>query len=293
MGCLNSTGDFSHWFGNIHLSGPCNRRCYFCIGQHMMALDSLDTLDAWPLPGFAEFIARCRERRIGEVNLTGSNTDPLLYRHHWPLTNTLRMEIPGVKIGIRTNGALLLDRGDILDCYDKFSISITSLDPAIYKRTMGCGEPPDIYAIVAAIPRKPIKVNIVLCPETVDSGDLYRTLDRLAEAGIKTVNMREPYGQPHIGSPLKNPCGSVYGMPQYRWGAGMMVTYWDVHYCEVESVNLYASGRVSEDYPVTRGHDESGVVKDQAQWTRSGRVCEQWVQASIGGLLPPAMETIP
>lgn len=278
MGCLNSNKSFTHWFGNIHLSGPCNRSCYFCIGQHMMALDPLNTLDASPLPGFDRFVERCRERGIGEVNLTGSNTDPLLYRHHWKLHDALKQAIPGVTLGIRTNGALLLESGDILDCYDKWSVSITSLDPDLYRKTMGSGKPPNILRIMEALPRTPVKVNVVLCPETVESGDIYRTLDRLAAAGVHTVNLREPYGQPHIGSPLKNPCGTVYGMPQYRWGAGTMVTYWDVHYCEVESVNLYANGTVSEDYPVTRGHHPSGEVIGQESWLVSGRHREQWVK---------------
>lgn len=62
MGCLNSDGSFSHWFGNIHLSGPCNRKCYFCIGQHMMALDGENNLDTWPLKNIDGFVVtRCLE----------------------------------------------------------------------------------------------------------------------------------------------------------------------------------------------------------------------------------------
>lgn len=60
----------------------------------------------------------------------------------------------------------------------------------------------------------------------------------------------------------------------------MEIAYWDVHYVEVESVNLYANGVVSEDYPVTRGHDPIyGNVKDQGNYLKSGRQQEQWLSA--------------
>lgn len=62
MGCLNSEGKFEHWFGNIHLSGRCNRSCYFCIGQHMMVLDKYNVLDKFPLDGLDEFVKQCQEK---------------------------------------------------------------------------------------------------------------------------------------------------------------------------------------------------------------------------------------
>jgi hypothetical protein len=284
MGCLNSTGQFSHWFGNIHLSGPCNRSCYFCIGQHMMALDPLNTLDSWPLPGFDKFIETCKRRGVTEINLTGSNTDPLMYRHHDELCAALRWEWPEGRIGIRTNGVLALKRPDVWAWYDKASISVTSLNPEIYRATMGNGTPPDIAAIMAMRPEMPLKVNVVLCPETVQTGDVYLTLNRLADMGVKTVNLREPYGQPHIGDPLKVKSGSRLGMPRHQWG-NMDVTYWDVHYVEVESVNLYANGTVSETYPITKGHAPTGTVEGQEHFRKSGRVNEQWLSAT-----PPANE---
>lgn len=277
MGCLNSTGNFAHWFGNIHLSGPCNRACYFCIGQHMMALDPLDNLGVWPLRSFSRFVADCRARNVREVNLTGSNTDPLLYRHHSELHAALRAELPGSVVGMRTNGALATQHPEVWRLYDKASVSVTSLNPELYRATMGHGSPPDIAAILALKPGMPVKLNVVLCPETVRSGDILRTLDALADAGVRTVNLREPYGQPHIGTPLTNPVGERFGMPRYAW-RGMDVTYWDVHYVEVESVNLYANGTVSETYPITRGHAPDGTVLGQEHWEASGRHTRQWLR---------------
>ena len=279
MGCLNSRQGFSHWFGNIHLSGPCNRGCYFCIGQHMMALDQYNNLDTYPLKGLDDFLEECQRRRIGEINLTGTNTEPLLYRHHEALIQKLRYAIDGVTVGIRTNGVMAVDRPDVWRLYDKASVSITSTDPELYRATMGRGTPPDLDRLRALDPDKPLKANVVLCPETTQAGDWKRTLDALDRAGFDKANLREPYGQPFAGNPLSvlTPIRYTFGMPTYEWG-NMHVTYWDVHWCEVESVNLYANGRISVDYPITRGHDESGEVKDQTHFPVAGRHREQWVR---------------
>lgn len=276
MGCLNSNEKFDHWFGNIHLSGPCNRACYFCIGQHMMDLDQENNLKSWPLPNIDQFVSQLRQRPVKEICLTGTNTDPLLYQHHEKLTSYLREQFPNTDIAIRANGALYDPKTFAL--YDKASISIPSFDPIIYRKMMGRGNPPDLQKIISENPNLNLKVNVVLGPENVSS-DLFLTLLHLSSLGIKRVNLREPYGQPHIGDPLggfMTQHKTVFAMPSYLFG-NTEVTYWDVHFCAVESVNLYASGRVSETYPITLGHSDNGEVHDQGFFPESGRVRDQWV----------------
>jgi molybdenum cofactor biosynthesis enzyme MoaA len=141
MGCLNSNESFSHWFGNIHLSGPCNRSCYFCIGQHMQSLESLNSLDTWPMPNIEEFFSRCESRGVKEVNLTGSNTDPLLFKHLAKLAGMVKSR--GMKFGIRTNGATNID---LLHFADKASVSIHSFDTDIYRAIMGSCHPPTVVS---------------------------------------------------------------------------------------------------------------------------------------------------
>jgi len=286
MGCLNSQGQFSHWFGNIHLSGPCNRSCYFCIGQHMMALDPLNNLNVWPLKNIDYFIMACVSKGVNEVNITGSNTDPLLYKHTLKLKNYLQSKIPQLVFGVRTNGVLIKQRQDIWNAYDKASITVCSINPNTSMKMMG-GVSPDIREVLSLSRGKDLKVNVVLGPENTGENvsDLVNTLDYLTSLGIKRINLREPYGQPHIGDPLANNCGShpdiVLGMPVYHWlhnGNTCEVIYWDVHYVEVESVNLYANGKVSTTYPITKGHcDETGKVLDQSNFANAGRIREQWI----------------
>lgn len=274
MGCLNDDKEFGHWFANVHLSGPCNRACYFCIGQHMMALDALNTLTTWPLPGWDGFAAAVSERGIKEAYITGSNTDPLIASNLPQIVEALRA-LGVTKVGVRTNGALAVRHPDLWALFDQVSLSVTSFNPSLYTLTMGRGAPPDLKAIQSL--GVPVWANVVLCPETVESGDIIHTLAALKNAGIPKVNLREPYGQAHIGNPMVRwaPSGELFGNPVYNFH-GMEVVYWDVHSTEVKSVNLYANGRVSLDYSVTKGHDEGGVVLDQSHFT-SGRHRPQWV----------------
>lgn len=279
MGCLNSEGKFKHWFGNIHLSGPCNAQCYFCIGQHMMALDKFNNLDVWPLQNLSKFIDSCNNRSIGEINLTGTNTDPLLYKHIDELHRELSYNINSDFVfGIRTNGIAAIRNRSLLTPFDKISFSIPSFNPRIYEKIMGVKYDEKLRDLTEEYSPK---VNVVLCPETVEghrSADLWNTIYELSSMGIKKINLREPYGQPRIGYPMEKIFHGVkknlFGMPVYQI-KDTEVTYWDVHYVEVESVNLYANGIVSETYPITKGHHETGTVKDQSHF-KQGRQVKQW-----------------
>ena len=275
MGCLNDEGQFSHWFGNIHLSGPCNRSCYFCIGQHMMALDQLNNLKKIP-DNIGKFLRECMERNVVEICMTGTNTDPLLYKKTFELLDYIRYIMNNrVPLAIRTNG-IAYDR-NTFGSYDKASLTVCSFDKEINTKMMG-GPPCDLPRILENHPMMDIKVNVVLGPENVKK-DIFDTLEICSFYGVRRVNLREPYGQPHIGDPLEKlqiPVAKwTLGMPTYSWGFSE-VTYWDVHYVEVESVNLYANGRVSITYPITKGYDPSGEVLPQYRFP-GGRIHEQWL----------------
>lgn len=277
MGCLNDEGKFEHWFGNIHLSGPCNRSCYFCIGQHMMALDRFNNLNELP-KNLGSFLDLCKDHKVKEICLTGTNTDPMLYQKTAELTGKIREKL-AVPLAIRTN-AVKYDRATF-GLFDRASVTICSFDPEIYRKMMGSGSPPDLKRILANHPNMDVKVNVVLGSENVDTGDVFRTLDTLVEMGVKRVNLREPYGQPHVGDPMPKELfhKHVLGMPCYLWLGTLQACYWDVHYVEVESVNLYANGRISITYPITLGHADTGEVHNQTFFP-GGRVREQWVHTN-------------
>lgn len=263
MGCLNDM-PYDHWFGNIHLSGPCNRSCYFCIGQHMMEVDHLNVLEKWPLPGIDKFLAECHRRRVQEVTVTGTNTDPSLYRYLGRLNQLLHEHNFVTKV--RTNGIV-----GLVGKWDQVTVTVCSLEPRLNRKTMG-GPPPHIYRVWAAD-----QLAIVLCPE-VSVRDIRLTIYR---SRARHVQLREPYGQPHQGDPLvgkkwAKPIGELYGNPQY-FVDDTIVTYWDVHKTQVSSVNLFANGNVSTSYAVTRGvvPGDKGEVLPQSAF-KGGRVRSQW-----------------
>lgn len=242
-----------------------------------MALDNYNTLDKFPLPGLDEFIKKCNEMEISEINMTGTNTDPLLYKHTQDLKLYLLKYIPKLSFKIRTNAV----KNDLssFNFYNGGSITICSLNENIYKQMMGKGTPPDIEKILKATNHwRELKINIVLGDENVKGGDIHETLAILESYKIQKVNLREPYGQAHIGNPLATlvKMGEIFGNPYYDYENGMRVTYWDVHYTEVESINLYANGIVSTTYPITKGHDPvTGKVLDQSHFGK-GRHYKQW-----------------
>jgi len=247
----------------------------------MMSLDPINNLNQWPMPGLDEFIEQCIQKNVTDINVTGTNTDPLLYKHMWKLKNVLQSKIPDLKFGIRTNGVLFESKPEIVQLFDKGSITICSLDSDIYKKMMGNGSVPDIWKIANlafSLGWNDIKINIVLGPENLE--DLSNTLKKLSTVeGLYRVNLREPYGQSRIGNPFgtKAPDYLTMGMPTYIID-NLDVTYWDVHYVEVESVNLYANGHVSKTYPITLGHDPiNGKVLDQSNFGR-GRHQKQWLK---------------
>lgn len=273
MGCQNSHGQNKHWFGNIHFSGPCNRSCYFCVGQFMMEQDRYNNLKDFPPKGIDTFIKELNDRNISEVNLTGTNTDPSLYEHIQDLKNVLDQKIDLNIFGIRTNGVKDLE----WSIFDQISISCHGVSKAIYQKMMGGGEVPDIARVVNQA-SCPVRINFVLSPFNLS--DLSFSLRHFKNCGIESVNLREPYGQPLVGNPFANlePDGYIHDMPFYSID-GLKVVYWDVNFCSVDSVNLYADGHVSIAYPITKGCIESdlGEVLKPKLYGEHQRIHRQWV----------------
>ena len=282
MGCLNSTKTFTHWFANIHFSGKCNRNCYFCIGQFMQALEPFNNLRTEDLDGFEEFISKCQERKITEVALTGSNTDPLLYKFIPQLKEKLINRLQLDMFRVTTNGVKVLNNLEAWNLFDFASITFCSFNREINHKMMG-GEPVDIKNIIANTSFD-FRINILLSTLNICSNDLMSTIDKLIDCGTKRINLREPYGQPNMRLLLcsflkQNNLEFTYkilGNDALRY-RDCEICYWDVHFTEVESVNLYANGRVSDDYPITRGHDSAGIVLDQTNWSVEGRKYKQWL----------------
>ena len=144
--------------------GPCNQRCYFCIGGQLSAGLSPSNLRLWPLRNLDAFIARMHETGTRKLILTGTTTDPQLYKHEARLVAVMRAQIPGIHIALHTNGLLLLRKLGVARGYDSITVSLNSFDQATYTAIHGTRSMPDLAAIMAAL-SVPLKLSCVLTKE--------------------------------------------------------------------------------------------------------------------------------
>lgn len=233
-------------FANILFGGPCNRACPFCIGQQLVARLRQNNLRLYPLLGQDELVRQVRERGIGQVVMTGTSTDPQLYRHERRLLEELRWQLPGVQFCLHSNGALALRKIDVFNRYDRVCLSFPTFEVDLYERLMGSRRLPDLAEIVRQS-RVPVKISALAAHTTA------AFLDRLGEIGIRRVVLRRLYG---VEEPVHLPEGLVErgeyrGNLVYDWN-GMEVTDWHFDTSASTSLNLFPDGTISPHYLLTR-----------------------------------------
>lgn len=91
----------------------------------------------FPLKNLETFIGLIKEHSIKEIILTGTNTDPLLYRHQKNLLKILRENIQNIQISVHTNGFLILKQLSTFEMYDKCTLSLPSFSEDIFQIMMG------------------------------------------------------------------------------------------------------------------------------------------------------------
>jgi molybdenum cofactor biosynthesis enzyme MoaA len=154
-----------------------------------------------------------------------------------------------VQISLHTNGQLALDKIDVLNLYDRVSLSFPSFDPDTYERMTGSRRVPDLAAIVQAS-RIPVKVSCVVNEHNIEQIDDF--LIRCCEIGIRRLVLRQLYGDMHhwaISTAL-TPTGIYRGNPVYDYD-GMEITYWNFDHTSSTSLNLFADGTISDEYLLT------------------------------------------
>lgn len=240
----------SYDFANILLSGPCNLRCPYCIGRQVDPRFNRDNLDEFPLRNLEPFVELLRRHGVRQVVLTGTNTDPQLYRHEARLIAWLREQIPGVQLSLHTNGQLALKKIAAFNLYDRVSLSLPSFDPGTYARMTGSRRVPDLAAILRES-RVPVKVSCVL--DEANAGEMAGFLARCRALGVRRAVLRQLYGDPRqweLPAGLRL-VGSYRRNPVYDW-EGMEVTYWRFEDTASTSLNLFSDGSISSEYLLTR-----------------------------------------
>lgn len=236
-------------FANVLLSGPCNLRCPTCIG-HLVAPALPPNLDLFPLPGLDRFVAALREHGVVQVSVTGTNTEPLLYRHTADLVDHLRREIPGVQLSLHTNGTLALDRLEDFHRYDRATVSVPSLDPATCEAMTGRALPVDLAGLMARS-RIPIKVSTLVTAHNVEQ--VPTLLKQFRELGLNRAVLRRCVGEDQHWPLLtdRTPTRWFGGNPVYDLD-GLEVSVWDFAGTSLDCVNLYSDGRLENSYRLRR-----------------------------------------
>jgi MoaA/NifB/PqqE/SkfB family radical SAM enzyme len=247
-------------FANILFAGPCNLRCPYCIGRQIDPALNRDNLHEFPLRDLDAFTELLRWHGVRQVVLTGTTTDPQLYRHEARLIDWLRERLPGVRLSLHTNGQLALQKMDTFNLYDRVSLSLPSFDPDVHEKMTGSRRVPDLAAILQAA-RVPVKVSCVVNEH--NAGRLEAFLGHCCDLGIRRVVLRQLYGDPRwwplpwrlrrLGTYRRNP---VY---DYR---GMEVTYWRFDATASTSINLFSDGTISDEYLLAKARScstQSGV----------------------------------
>ncbi len=238
-------------FANILFAGPCNRARPFCIGRELPDAVNVDNLDAFPPANLDAFCERIDTEQIREVVLTGTTTDPQLYRHEERLLDLLRARLhPAVRLSVHTNGVLALRKLHVFNRYDRACISFPSFRAETYEKMMGSRRVPDLAAIVAAA-RIPVKVSCVV--DEHNAGEIDDFVATCQGIGVRRLVVRRLHGDTRRWPILRDlpVVGTFRGNPVMDF-RGMEVTYWDFGSSECTSINLFPDGTIGDSYLLLR-----------------------------------------
>jgi len=246
-------------FGNILFSGPCNQRCPFCIGHRLV--ETPNNLRQFPPENLDGFVECMRASRSSKIIMTGTRTDPQLYKYEEQLVRHLRHHLPGVHISLHTNGLLAAAKLAAFSMYDSCTMSINSFQPETYRKLHGVKQMPDVAFVLANAPHVPLKLSCVVTEENVEEIDQY--LATAANLGIRRVALRHLYGEPQrwpASIPAlahRTPIKYHQSNPVYELFDGrLQVTHWIFDKTSGRSLNLFSDGTLSAEYLLTKAPNQ-------------------------------------
>jgi hypothetical protein len=264
----NHNGTLRYEFGNILFGGPCNQKCVFCIGQQLPKHLSPRNHREWPLRNLDLFVERMTLSNTKRIILTGTTTDPQLYKYEGELLNHLRESIPDAHISIHTNGLLAMRKLDIFNQYDTATISINSFEPSTFSKIHGVTTMPDI-GLITAKTKPAIKLSCVLTADNIGQVESY--IDKAKELGVKRIAFRHVFnvGKSSLEPPLPTP-SALACLDPVRFHCdnrvfdidGVEVTYWKFDATSGNSLNLFSSGLLSDEYLLSNApnHQDASSV---------------------------------
>ncbi|CAF0742245.1 unnamed protein product [Adineta steineri] len=243
-------------FGNILFSGPCNQKCPFCIGHQL--LKTPNNLRKEKLENLDKFISLIEQSKTSKIILTGTRTDPQLYKYEDKLIERLRHDLPNVHLSIHTNGLLAIPKMKTFRQYDSCTMSINSFQPETYRKLHGVKQMPNLKTIIKEASNVPIKLSCVLTEDNIHQVEEY--LHIVKELGIKRVALRHICGDsrrwPIQAFQNKQPIKYHQSNPVYDFD-GLQVTHWIFDSTSGRSLNLFSDGTLSDEYLLTKAPNQA------------------------------------
>lgn len=166
------------------MTDRCNFHCEYCRPAGVAAPKQQPALDDASLVKLISLIHRVCP--IGKIRITGG--EPLLRRGLAALTRQITELLPGVELGLTTNGALLSRHAEALAAAGLRSVNVSmdTADPVLFRQVTGGG---DLSAVLSGIQQarragfSRLKINAVLQQRCADDGGLHRLVEVAREHG--------------------------------------------------------------------------------------------------------------
>ncbi|MNB89792.1 molybdenum cofactor biosynthesis protein A [compost metagenome] len=262
-------------FANINLIGRCNADCYFCLGKDigdvLSKQNQMSThFSQWN--NFEHYLDMCQEYGVEKIYLTGENTDPLIYKYFGELVDYVQSK--GFNVGIRNNGYLALKQMEHINrCKDEIGYSVNAISPSANQKMMGRPDIPNWEKIIPATlnPRTSIIVSRYNEHEFLDIVKFLSQFDNIryiqARCIVSETRNEQMIEDQIVFEKLHKEIAEKYPLVDNFHGAmiyeiyGTKVSFWRNWNTNINSMNYFSDGTISEDYFIIDGYLKNKVNK--------------------------------
>lgn len=274
----NRNRNIKYDFANINLLGRCNADCFFCLGkdiQEVLSQHNQTGVHFSEWKNFESFIQNCKDNQITKIYLTGQNTDSLMYKYFQELRDYIQGN--GFEFGIRTNGYNAIKMlPDIQKCNGEIGISINSLIPDMNYFIMKRRDIPEWGTIIPLLNN--VRISIVVNRYNVNEFfDIVKfvsqfknvkyiqarriSTDTREDMLLHDIQVYEDLFN-YVNARYKQ-VGEFYLAQQFAIH-GIEVDFWRTVETNINSINYFTDGTVSNEYFVIEGYLKQNARQDAA-----------------------------
>lgn len=255
-------------FANINLIGTCNADCYFCLGKdiesELSKQNQMSThFSLWN--NLDKYLNMCKEYGVEKIYLTGENTDPLIYKYLGELIDYVQSK--GFNVGIRNNGYLALKQMEHINrCKDEIGYSVNAISADANQKVMGRPDIPNWEQIIPATnnPRTSIIVSRHNEHEFFDIIKFLSRFDNIryiqARCIVSETRNDQMVEDQIVFERLHKHVDANYPLVDAFHGAsiyeihGKKVSFWKNWNTNINSMNYFSDGTISESYFIINGY---------------------------------------